>query len=366
MRKNLRVSTRQTAILLLPLVFVFGCQPKTRPPVSTVNADDIKIQNSDIPVSTDTAKAVSLITRVRSFGEDGLNVVTIARSLQGQNKRIETLTELREESSISMEIHRRDLKKIFRLDPKNKTFMELPLPKKNAAAPASKKSKQNDCLTKSEINGPGPFVQLDNKTVQLYKVNTKMVCRDAKTRKETRRYVYREYVWVSNKPLMIDPALNISTATLYSYDMLAPAGTEEASSGRPDIARESAELMKKHAKTVLSIPGTPVRRDQVSTLILNGKEIPFTASEKSNYLSWQSGITPTSAAETPVSSTAAANGSLKTLGQPRIPDWVLSVDPAFAKHGGSAQRVDYMDIKVRNPKGLFDVPTQYRQVSAPK
>ncbi len=359
----------RTSALLLPLLIALGCHSRIRPDVQDAEA---QVHLSDIPASTDTAKAVSLITRVHSFNADGLDVTTIARSLQGGNKRIETLSELEENSSIQIEIHRHDLQTIFRLDPKTKTFTERPIPKALKkvvpAKSAAKSTKRSECQSRTDINGPGPLVQVNNRTVQLYKVNTKMVCRDKRTKKELRRYNYREYVWASSKRLNIDSAVNISTETFFSYDMLTPMRTADDFADRADIAAESANLVKRHIKTVLSIPGTPVRRDQVSTTILNGKEVPFTPSEKSNYLSWHTGMAPTgsSGEEVPVGSTATVKNSISDIGKPRVPEWVLSVDPAFLKHGGVARRVDYLDIQVRNPKGLFDVPGQYEKAPSPK
>jgi hypothetical protein len=45
-----------------------------------------------------------------------------------------------------------------------------------------------------------------------------------------------------------------------------------------------------------------------------------------------------------------------------VPAWVTDLDPDFVKHGGSASRVELVDLRYESTEGLFEVPRHYRLV----
>jgi hypothetical protein len=339
--------------------------------------------------SQEISGAVSVTKRVENFSSVGLSISTITRTSQGDYVRVEIQSDMGGVESRTVTIVRPDLGKEWRLDDENMRYMESPLSSKRVPIPPKSVSKstetrpsvsQVECVvtsTKTDLEEGDLFNGLSTNTHKFF---MEMPCVDKKAGKEVRRHLYREQVYLADHWPSLEKSRDLifSNPVLIEDDILPPVsfylGFIQALFGRDDLVKESARLMEERANLSNFLMGKiPVLRVQSSSMIEWGEEISFdkqyAAVSRQKGSSGFSGLPmptdfPTVIAVAGVAAVSALANTGKRHEPPVIPAWVLEIDPDFAKHGGMAQRVQYLDMRQGAPAGSFDIPPGYRKVKS--
>lgn len=290
--------------------------------------------------------------------------------------------------TVITKIRRPDLRKAWVLKPDQQKYIEWQIPPETSSSmtvsgqpdPKTTEEPLPDSFPgisiSSQVKGPGPIENIQGFETKSYVITLLMSSLDPKSGKEVRRYEYREKVWLSQEinllPFQADWGKEISIQTNQARRAIQDFQANKSKSWlKKDIFAayhyEQSIFQLEQTKLYQALPGVPVRRVTVSVSLIPGKERSFKNQETAAAAQGQTtpivGVNPLELGISAGLDLLFSGISSLRAHHREIPAWVLEIDPAFAEHGGAAEKIELQSLQNTPSAGLFDLPEKFKKVS---